>query len=86
MSKNRIGRVERAVTRSFIASNGRPVRTADLLARAFARERRFHPKHYRSLYRATLKYAIKLERSERGKGRPWLWGPTPELLRWIRGE
>ena len=86
MTKKRIGRVERAVTRSFIASDGRPVRTADLLARAFARERPFQPKHYRSLYRATLKYAVKLGRSERGRGRPWLWGPTPELLRWIRGE
>jgi hypothetical protein len=79
--KPRVGRLQRAVWRSFVASQGAPLLTRDLMARAWIREARYEHKHYRSLARAARRYAIKLGRC--GKGN--LWAPNAELALLIRG-
>jgi hypothetical protein len=58
-------------------SDGWPIAVHDVLARAYPNTRRF-TWHYRSLWRARNKFTVMLARG-------WL-GPTPELMKQIRGE
>jgi hypothetical protein len=63
-SNPREGRVMRACRRALIAASGRPLKTRDLLQWAFpSGERQFW--HYKSIYRAAPRYAVKV-------GRAWL--------------
>jgi hypothetical protein len=63
-SNPREGRVMRACRRALIAAGGKPLRTRDLLRWAFAGvQHEFW--HYKSIYRAAPRYAIK-------NGRLWV--------------
>ena len=84
--KGRIGRIERAARRELIARNGGPATTGDFVRRAWPRLTRFEIRHYRSARRAAEKFAVRLGRSERGRGKPVIWIARPALLRAIRGE
>ena len=81
--KPRVGKVQRGIRRAFIANDGQPLLTRELLTWAYPRDT-WHPQnHYRGLAGAAPKFAVELGRC--GKGN--LWGPRPELLRkQIRGE
>ena len=82
MIKNRVGKVQRGVRRAFIASDGAPLLTRDLLKWTCPREDWYPQARYRSLARAATRFAVKLGRC--GKGN--LWAPRPELLALIKGE
>ncbi len=57
----REGRIQRAVRRALIASDGRPLKTRDLLRWAYpGTEHEFW--HYKSIYRAAPRYAVKIDR------------------------
>jgi hypothetical protein len=64
-AKPREGRVRRAVRRALIAAGGRPLMTRDVLAWAYPRLERFKCWHYKSVYRAAPRYAVK-------RGRVWM--------------
>ena len=52
----------RACRRALIAAGGRPLMTRDLLRWAYPRVDRFQCWHYKSIYRAAPRYAIKVDR------------------------
>jgi hypothetical protein len=78
----RVGKVQRAVRRAFAASNAVPLRSHDLLQWAYPRVDHFRHDHYRALYQAAPRFAIKLGKDGKGV----IWGPTRELEALIRGE
>ena len=84
--KPRVGKVRRGVRRALVASQGAPLLTRDLLRWCYPRASRFKQDHYRALHHAAPTFAVKLRRSPIGRGRPWLWAPSDELLRWIKGD
>jgi hypothetical protein len=88
MSKNRNGRVQKAVRRAFIMSDGKPLSTSDLMRWAFPKlDGRYEQLwRYWSVHRAAERYAIKIGRADRGYGPPVLWAPNAELLRQIKGD
>lgn len=74
MKKPNVGKVQRGVRRALIASEGAPLRTAGLLRWCYPRLTKFEHKHYRALYHAAPKFAVKLGKD----GRAIIWGPKPE--------
>jgi hypothetical protein len=74
--------VQKQIRRAFIANNGRPLLTIDLMRYVFPRTSRCEPWRYWSVHRAATKYAVKVGRC--GKGN--LWGPTPELAQKIKPD
>ena len=64
-SNPREGRVMRQCRRALIAAGGRPLMTRDLLRWAYPHIEQFKCWHYRSIYRAAPRYAIKVDR-------PWV--------------
>ena len=84
-SKNRVGRVQLAVRRSFIAAAGAPLTIADFLPRAFPRATNHARWMRKSVNRAIPKFGIRLGRIPHERGRPCIWIPRPELLRLISG-
>ena len=84
--RRKVGRLQRAVRRVFAASNGEVAQTADILRRAFPGLTKFEGWRYRAARRAAMRFAIPIGRSERGKGRPVLWAPRPELMARIKGD
>ena len=65
-SNPREGRVMRACRRALIAAGlARPLMTRDLLRWAYPQLERFECSHYKSIYRAAPRYAVKV-------GRVWL--------------
>jgi hypothetical protein len=74
--KNRIGRVQRRIRRAFIASEGRPLLTIDLLEHAYPRVDRYQRWHYKTIYKSAEKAAERVG----GPGRAFIvWGPNREL-------
>jgi hypothetical protein len=65
-SAPREGRIQRQIRRALIAANGKPLKTRDLINWAFPGAREFW--HYKSIYRAAPRYAVK-------DGR--IWKPKP---------
>jgi hypothetical protein len=86
MKKRKVGRIQQAVRRAFIASDGKPLRTIDLLRYAYPRLSEFERWHYRNMYRSAPRFAVKRGRVKSGPGRAFWWAPKAELLRLIRGE
>ena len=83
-AKPRVGRVQLAVRRSFVAADGRPLTIRDFLSRAFPRTTQ-HPHWMRkSVQRALPRFAVSLGRTN-AQGRPIMWAPNPELIRLIEG-
>jgi hypothetical protein len=70
----RVGRVKRAITRAFIAL-GCPISTTELMKRAYPRGYGYESWQYATVRLAARAVARPIGRSERGKGRPWLWAP-----------
>jgi len=81
----RIGRCQLACRRAFIAANGRPLSTYELLAYAFPRSKAYAPWQRWSINRAVRKFGAPLGRSESGRGAPMIWQPNAELKRLIHG-
>jgi hypothetical protein len=65
-----MGCIQRQVWRSLVAAGGKPVRTADLLAWAYPLVRRYERWRYKSVYRAAERFAVRLDKDERGV----MWG------------
>ena len=80
-AKRRVGRVQLAVRRSFVAADGGPLTIRDFLARAFPRTT-VH-KHWmrKSVHRAIPRFGIPLGRNLNRQGRPMVWAPNAELRR-----
>jgi hypothetical protein len=74
-SKNRMGRIRRAVRRAFILSDGKPILARDVLERSYPRLRIFLRGHRRAVWRALCMDAVCIGRQLRGRGRPNLWAP-----------
>jgi hypothetical protein len=70
----RVGHIKRAIKRSFIAL-GCPLSTTDLIRRCYPRMQIFQSWQYATVRLAARAVARPVGRSERGKGRPWLWAP-----------
>ena len=79
----RIGRCQLACRRAFIAANGRPLSTWELLAYAFPRSKTYKPWQRWSINRAVRRFGAPLARAESGRGAPMIWQPKPELMRLI---
>jgi hypothetical protein len=62
-SKNRIGRIRRAVKRCFIISGGAPILTRQVLESAYCRLRRFTTWHYLAARRALRQEAVIVARN-----------------------
>jgi hypothetical protein len=74
-AKSRVGRLRRCIKRAFIVSDGRPLTTSEILARAYPR-RTHYPCGLRWRLRlALLREAELIGRTLRGRGRPCLWAP-----------
>ena len=85
--KNRVGKLQRGTRRALIVADGQAVTTTDILRHTFPRlEGQFLHWQFKDARRAAVRFAIPIGRSERGKGRPVLWAPRPELLAQIKGE
>jgi hypothetical protein len=69
----RVGRVQRQIKRAFIASNGQPLTSTELLRWCWPRERRRW--HYKELMVAASRFARRIGRSQTGSGRAYLWAP-----------
>jgi hypothetical protein len=82
-SETRLGRIKRQVRRAFIASNGRPLTTGELLPICYPRLTRFQDWHRWSVRRALLPLAIKVGR-RMGRGLPFLWAPKSAAMLPIR--
>ena len=78
----RVGRLQCQVRRAFIAANGRPLSTTDLLRWCYPHLRRFDRWRCQNVRRAAPKFAESIGR-RRSRGVPILWAPKPELLRLI---
>ena len=74
-SGKRFGRIKRAVSRTFILSDGQPILTRSVLERAYPRLRRFTDWHYLAARRALRHGAEVVGRNRYGRGRPNLWAP-----------
>jgi hypothetical protein len=74
-SRNRAGRILRAVRRCFIVSQGEPILSADVLLRAYPRLKCFLRGHRRAAWRALVREAEPIARCRFGRGRPYLWAP-----------
>jgi hypothetical protein len=81
-AKDRIGRIQVAIRRSFIAANGRPLTIRDFLRSAFPRTTQHSHWQRKSCHRAIPRFGICLGRMP-GWGRPNLWVPNAELRRLI---
>ena len=68
----REGRVQRAVRRCFIASDGAPRCAADLLRWAYPELEHYKRWHRWSVRRAVLRYAVPIGRANT-RGRPIIW-------------
>jgi hypothetical protein len=84
--KNRVGKLQRATRRAFIYSDAQPITTADILRHAFPHLTRFEPWRYQDARRAAKKFAVRIGRSECGRGCPVRWIANPELMALIKGE
>ena len=85
MKKKCTGRVQKAVRRALIASDGKPVSTSEIMAWAFPRlDGRYGHGSWRywSAHRSARKFAVRVGK----RGGTVVWAPRPELLRQIRGE
>lgn len=85
MARKCIGRVQKAVRRSLIASDGKPVPTGEIMLWAFPRlDGRYGSGSWRywSVHRAARKFAVRVSK----QSGTVVWGPRPELLAQIRGE
>lgn len=78
----RVGHLQRQVRRAFIAANGRPLSTTDLLRWCYSHLRRYERWRCQNVRRAARKFAESIGR-RRSRGVPILWSPKPELLRLI---
>jgi hypothetical protein len=85
-SKNRLGRLRRAVRRCFIVSNGGPICISDVLKRAYPRLRTFPCGHRWSVRVALLREAEVIGRMLKGRGRPNLWALGANLGAEYRDE
>ena len=74
--KTRIGRIQKRIRRAFIESNGAPLLSAHLLASCYPRLDCYRPWHYKSVYRAASKFAVRISRPGRAVA---IWGPNREL-------
>jgi hypothetical protein len=77
---HRIGRLQLQVRRAFLAHEGRPLTTPQLMRRCYPRVRDFKVWHYWNVHRAALKFAVRLGRSKRGRGLPIIWAPKPGCI------
>ena len=85
MSKKCVGRVQKAVRRALIASNGKPVSTSEIMAWAFPRlDGRYGSGSWRywSAHRAARKFAVRAGK----QGHSIVWAPNAALMKQIRGE
>jgi hypothetical protein len=78
----RLGHIQVAVRRSFVAADGRPLMIRDLLVRAFPRATEHKHWMRKSVHRALPKFAIPIGRLER-RGRPIIWMPNAEICRLV---
>jgi hypothetical protein len=75
----RLGRVRRGVARAFIANGYRDLTTSELLQWSHALElyrgASLRQRHYycQWIRKAALRLCERVERSDKGSGRPWLW-------------
>jgi hypothetical protein len=72
--KWRVGRVQRQVRRAFLASNGKPLSTAELIRRAYPRLRKFESWRYRQVREAAERWAVRIGVAGL-RGEPVLWMP-----------
>jgi hypothetical protein len=79
----RLGHIQIAVRRSFVAADGRPLMVRDFLARAFPLTTEHKHWMRKSVHRALPKFGIPIGRSAR-RGRPIVWMPNADLRRLIR--
>src|SRR5215813_14498906 len=80
-AKPRVGHVQLAVRRCFIAADGRPLTIRDFLARAFPRTTNHRHWMRKSVHRAIPRFGVPLGRNLRRQGRPMIWVPNAELRR-----
>jgi hypothetical protein len=78
-SDSRLGRIKRQVRRAFIANNGRPLTTGELLPLCYPRLKRFDDWHRWSVRRALLQLAERVGR-RMGRGLPFLWAPKSAAM------
>src|SRR5262249_23195815 len=82
----RIGRIQRAVRRGFIASQGEPLSTSQLVARAYPRLKAFAIWQYAQVRSAAARWCVRIGRVRGRRGIAVLWSPNAELRRAISGE
>ena len=82
-AKPRVGRVQLAVRRSFVAADGQPLTIRDFLSRAFPRTNNHQHWMRKSVQRAIPRFGVPLGRNLRRQGRPMIWAPNAELRRLI---
>ena len=68
----RVGRIELRVRRAFIANNGHPLSTTELMRRVYPRVVKFKHWHSYSIRRAAPKFAVRVGR-RRCRGMPIVW-------------
>src|SRR5262249_44988617 len=75
----RIGRIQRAVRRGFIASQGEPLSTSQLVARAYPRLKAFAIWQYAQVREAAGKWCERVGMVNGRKGRAILWAPKRDM-------
>jgi hypothetical protein len=83
---DKVGRLQRQARRAFIASGGRPLRTGEVARRCYPRAVKIGNWQREAVRSALHKFAVPIGRSSRGRGRPTIWAPKPELERAIKGK
>src|SRR5262249_40305842 len=79
---HRIGHIQRAIRRSFIASYGAPRTTTQLAARAYCRQKTpLQSWQYRSVRKAASRWAVPVGLAKGRRGLAILWRPKPEFAK-----
>jgi hypothetical protein len=73
-----IGRRQRQIRRAFIASNGRPIRTAVLMEWVYPKGDKREYWRWKDVARSARRFGVSIRKG-------W-WQANPELMRQIRGE
>ena len=81
----RVGRIQRAVKRSFIANPGCPLTTGQLLKRAYPRQQRYQHWQYAQVRLSSERFAQRVGVARNQRGKPVLWAPKPAEPKLIEG-
>ncbi len=79
----RIGHVQRQIKRSFVAGDGKPLTTGDLIRRAYPRLTKFDSWQYAQVRLSAERWAVRIGTAPGRHGASILWAPKPEIRRLV---